>query len=177
MNRKFLVVFLACAVAGCGYSATRLLPSRYRTIYLEPIQNQIQITQEVSENFSFQTNLPGLEEKIMQGIINQFLFDGNLRVTTKQEEADLILSGTMTEFSRQPLRRSDTSTVDEYRLNLVVYITARDKDGAYLFQKERIVGDTTYFTTGSSGRNEAAVIDEMVVDCARRVMERVIENW
>ena len=171
------ILLLALVFSGCGYSATRLLPARYQTIYVEPIQNQIKLNQEVSENFSFQTYLPGLEEKIMQGIINRFLFDGNLRVTTKSEQADIILSGEMTEFSRQPLRRSDSNTVDEYRLNLGFYVTARDRDGNYLFKGERIVGDTTYFTTGPSARNESSVVDDMIVDAARRVVERVIENW
>ena len=168
---------LLTSLSGCGYSATRLLPSNYRNVYVEPFQNKIRITEEVSERLGFQTNVPGLEEKVTRGVIDRFLFDGNLRVTTKPEEADLILTGALTDFYRQPLRRTDDSTVEEYRLNLVAALSLRDRHDNLVWEEPGFIGDATYVASGSSATSESDAVVALTNDFARRVVERVIENW
>ncbi len=164
--------------SGCGYTATRLLPASYRTLYIEPFQNRIPITAEVSERVGFITNVPELEERVTQGVINRFLFDGNLRVTNQPGLADLTLSGQLLDFYRQPIRRLDDETVEEYRLNLSASVVLRDnKKGKVLLEEPAFVGDTTYFLTGSSAKNEMAALDDLVTDFSRRVVEWVIEYW
>ena len=177
---KLLLCAALCAAAalhGCGYSATRLLPSKYRTVYVQPLENKIAITQEVNEQFGFQTNLPDIEEKITQGVISHFLFDGNLRVTTKPEEADLKIEGKLTNFYRQPVRRNQDNNVEEYRLNLTGEVILRDKEGQVLWEEPNMIGDVTYFVTGSSARSESSAVDDLIVDFSKRVVERVVENW
>ena len=172
-----IIVLCAVALSGCGYSATRLLPARYRTIHIQAFENHIAIANDISDPSSFQTNLPGIEEKVTQEVMNRFLFDGNLHVTNKPEEADLILTGRLMEFLRQAVRRNDDGTPQEYRLNLVALMTLREKDGTAVFEEERVVGDATYFRTGSSARSETLAVTDLVTDFARRVVGRVIENW
>ena len=175
--RLLTLLALAAGLSGCGYTATRILPAYYRTIYVEPFQNKIPITKDVSEKIGFVTNYPEIEEKVTQGMINQFLFDGNLRVTNKPEDADLLLTGFVYDFYRQPLRRKDDDTVEEYRLNLSASLTLRDKMGKLLLQEPALVGDTTYFLTGSSARSEAAAVEDLITDFSKRVVEWVIEYW
>ena len=161
----------------CGYTATRILPSYYRTIYVEPFENKIPITADVTEKIGFATNYPEIEQKVTRGVINQFLFDGNLRVTNKPENADLTLTGAIVDFYRQPLRRKEDDTVEEYRLNLSASVTLRDKSGKLLLQDSAMVGDTTYFLTGPSARSEGAAVEDLVTDFCHRVEEWVIEYW
>lgn len=168
---------LALALAGCGYSVTRLLPSAYQKIYVEPFVNRIPITAEVSERFGFQTSLPELEEKVTRGVINRFLFDGNLRITTKPEEADLKLEGELIDFNRQPVRRLEDGAVEEYRLNLAASVSARDREGKVIWQESNLVGDTTYFVTGALAKSESTAVDDLVTDFSRRIVEGIIENW
>ena len=179
--KRFPVFFLILSVLGllpsCGYTATRILPAYYRTIYIEPLQNKIPITQEVSEKVGFMTNFPELEERVTQGVISRFLFDGNLRVTNKPENADLVLTGQLLDFYRQAIRRQDNDTVDEYRLNLSASLSLRDKEGKLLLEEPGLVGDSTYFVTGPSAKTESAAVDELVADFSRRVVEWVIEYW
>ena len=164
-------------LAGCGYSMTRLLPTTYRTICIEPFKNEISITEEVSEEYGYQTYLPELEQKVTRGVINRFLFDGNLRVTSKKEEADLVLEGKVLGFVRQPIRRLDDETVEEYRLNLAGGLILRDAHGNIIVEEPNLVGDSTYFLTGASAKSESASVDELITDFSRRVVERVVENW
>ena len=176
--RRFLPLLLLL-VAGCGYSATRLLPSNYRTIYVEPFENKIGITQETSDRVGFQTNLPGLEEQVTRAVIDRFLLDGNLRVTNKKESADLVMDGKMLDFFRQVTRSAtnDSNTVEEYRLNLVASLTVRDREGKLVVDEPNLVGDTSYFLTGPSATSESSAVSSLVTDFARRVVERVVENW
>ena len=165
------------SLSGCGYSATRLLPSYYQKIHVEPFKNRIPITQEFSERVGYITNLPQLEEKVTRGVIDRFLFDGNLRVTSKPEEADLILSGELKDFYRQPIRRLNDKTVEEYRLNLTASITLRDKEGKVLLEEQDLVADTTFFAAGAAARGEASAVEELITDFSRRIVEWVIEYW
>ena len=171
-----LVCALALGLSSCGYTATRILPSQYRTIYVEPFVNAIPITQESSER-GYITNYPEIEEKATQGVINRFLVDGNLRVINKAEEADLRLTGKLLDFYRQSIRRKDDNTVEEYRLNLSASITLRDKQGKLLLEEPMLVGDTTYFLSGPTVKSEARAVDDLITDFSQRIVEWVIEYW
>ena len=178
MKRLAALLPAACLLlASCGYSATRLLPAEYQTLYIEPFQNRIPITEESSERVGLYTNYPELEARVTRGVINRFLFDGNLRVTNQSEKADIILSGTLLDFYRQPIRRQDDATIEEYRLNLSSTVTLRDRKGKFLFENRSLVGDATYFLTGSSAKSETAAVDDLITDFGRRVVELVIEYW
>ena len=177
MRRTALLCALAVAAAGCGYSTTRLLPSNYRIIYIEPFRNEIQFTQEPDERIGLTTTLPELEETVTREVINQFLIDGNLRVTTKREEADIVLDGKLVDFFRQTLRRLPDNTVEEFRLNLVASLNLRDRSGKPIFSEPNFIGDTTYLASGTSAVSESSAVAKLMTDFSRRVVERVIEDW
>ena len=172
-----LLVSLVGLLPGCGYTATRILPAYYRTIYIEPIQNSIPITKEADEKTGFITNYPEIEQRVTREVINRFLIDGNLRVTSKPENADLVLTGSLTDFYRQGLRRQEDRTVEEYRLNLTASLKLRDKQGKLLLEDPARIGDATYFTVGPTAKTETAAVDSLVTDFSRRVVEWVIEYW
>jgi hypothetical protein len=172
-----LVAAHSVSLAGCGYSATRLLPAEYQTIFIEPFQNRIPITEEVSERLGFRTNLPELEEKATRGVIDRFLFDGNLRIVTDPQRADLVLHGALRDFSRQPVLQADDSTVEEYRLNLVAEVTLRDSQGKVIWENSQLIGDTTYFVSGTSAKSESSAVGDLITDFSRRIVEGVIEYW
>ncbi|MCM8794950.1 MAG: DUF3313 domain-containing protein [Candidatus Omnitrophica bacterium] len=166
------------ALGGCGYSATRLLPAEYRTVYVEPFENRIDLTRETSDRGGFQTNLPLLEENITRAVIERFFLDGNLRVTSEPEKADLRLKGTLRDFFRQQVRRTaDDTTTEEYRLNLVAAFTVVDRGGKVIVEEPNLVGDATYFVTGPSATSESVAVSSLISDFSRRVVERVVENW
>jgi hypothetical protein len=164
-------------LVGCGYSASRLLPASYQTIYIEPFQNNIPITQEATERTGFFSNIPRLEETVTRGVIDRFLFDGNLRVVNDPEKADLKLTGSLRDFYRQPLRRQDNDTVEEYRLNLSASVALRDRAGKLLLEEPNLIADVAYFVTGSLAKPESTAVNNLVTDFARRIVEWVIEYW
>lgn len=183
MTRSLLVrwgagALAALLVAGCGYSSRSLLPPHLRRVYVEPFVNRVPITRETSELQRFATSLPRLEEDATNKVINRFIFDGNLRVTPKKEDADLVLTGELVDFHRQALRLADDGTVEEYRLNLVANLAMREtKSGRLRWEEPGFVGDTTYFLSGSQSKTETDAVDALLTDFAKRVVERTIEDW
>ncbi len=172
-GKVWAISFLIVSLVGCGYSTRSLLPSRIRTIYVEPFKNKIDYTTERKRDLY----IPLLEVKITNAVIDRFLFDGHLKVADR-DQADVILKGELVNYDRDALRYTDNNDVEEYRINitvnLVLWDVAKDKP---LWQEKNFVGDTTYFTRGPHAESETIAVTEAVEDLAKRVVERTIENW
>ena len=167
------LIVIAFAVAGCGYSATSALPSGLRTVYVEDFKNSIAFTLEGERNLY----LPLLEVKARNAIIQRFQFDGHLRIA-QPETADLILKGELIGYERAALRYTDNDDVQEYRVRVVVKLTMWDtKLNQPFWVESGFAGEGDYFVRGPVIGTESAALEEAIVDLARRVVERTIENW
>ncbi|HDZ76724.1 MAG TPA: hypothetical protein ENH41_01405 [Candidatus Omnitrophica bacterium] len=183
LHRFFLFVIchlsFVIALAGCGYTTRSFVDPNIRTVYIEPFLNKIDITDELSENRKYKTYFPLLEVKITRAVVDRFIFDGNLRIG-RPDTADVILKGELVNYVKDALRyeSADNETVQEYRISLVVNISLIDRDeNKILWQENSFIGDSTYFTSGASAKSESAALSDAVVDLARRVVERTIEEW
>ncbi len=168
------IAVCACVLAGCGYSLRSLLPSDYQHISVESFANAIDITQESEDLYRYRTFYPNIEIDLTREIIERFNVDGRLTVTP-QGQAELVMSGKITDFIRQPLRVTDDDRAEEYRLVIVAEVALKDtRTNTYLWQESQLQGEATYFT----GRtNEAQTVALAVKDLAKRIVERTIENW
>lgn len=168
-----MVIFLA----GCGYTTRSMLSDKYRTIYVTPFVNKIDITSESDAGSKYKLYRPTIETDVTRYVNNRYLFDGNLR-PAKEELADLVLKGEIVEFRKDPLRYLDNDVVSEYRINLIVNISLWDKQEDKLVWKEdNFTGDTTYFTQGSQAKSEDTAVNTALEDLARRIVERTVEDW
>jgi hypothetical protein len=162
---------------GCGYTTRSLISRDYHTIHIVAFENKIDITQETDSATKYKVYKPFLETDVTRAIINQFLFDGNLK-TVSSDSADLILKGSVVEFRRDPLRYNESDQVTEYRLNLVVDMSLFDtRASKTLWEEHSFTGDTTYFTSGPQAKSEDVAISDALSDLARRVVERVVDVW
>jgi hypothetical protein len=181
MRAKILLFSVSCllfsALPGCGYTSRSLIADRYKTICVEPFANKIDVTTENASGSSYKVYRPLLESDITRAVNNRFLLDGNLKPATK-DTADLVLSGELVEFRRDPLRYLDNDDVAEYRINVIVNLSMWDrKENKTVWEEHNFTGDTTYFTTGSLAQSEDSAVINAVNDLARRVVERAVEQW
>jgi hypothetical protein len=154
-----------------------MIGSQFRAIYVHPFVNKVDITNETYQANRYRIYRPTLETDITQSVINKFLFDGNLR-PVKEDAADLVLKGELVEFRRDPLSYSDSDTVTEYRLNIVVNISLWDKkENKLVWSENNFTGDSSYFTTGSNAKSEDTAVTDAITDLARRIVERTVEQW
>jgi len=169
------VMFLVscAALSGCGYTSKSSLPKSLRTIYIEPFKNKIEFTSATGRN----VYLPLLELDARNAVIERFLFDGNLKIA-KPEDADLILKGDLIGYDRGGLRYTDDDDVEEYRVHVTVAFELKNtqKDDVS-WAEPNFAGEATYFVTGPEASSEEEAIDAAILDLARRIVERTIEDW
>ncbi|MCM8780333.1 MAG: LPS assembly lipoprotein LptE [Candidatus Omnitrophica bacterium] len=172
-----VILIVSFTLMGCGYTTRSIVGNKFRTIYIAPFANKIDITREVDAASKYKIYKPMLEADITKAIANKFLFDGNLK-PTEENMADLVLRGELIEFRRDPLRYTEDDDVEEYRINLVVNLVLWDRhQDKLVWEERRFVGDTTYFVTGTAAKSEDIAIREALDDLARRVVERTVETW
>ncbi|MCX5686126.1 MAG: LPS assembly lipoprotein LptE [Candidatus Omnitrophica bacterium] len=179
MKRLSLVFFISILlfVSGCGYTTRSLLPSDFKNIRVENFKNDIKITAEQSDQRMYVGYRPGMEIELTKAVIDAFLMDGNLKIA-RESNADIILTGTLTDFKRDALRYDANNNVEEYRIKLIVNMELENaKTGALVWKESGFAGETTYRTSGSLAKSEASSIRNAIADLARRIVERTVEAW
>jgi len=172
---KFLplvVIFLCVTTLSCGYTTRSAFIEQYRTVYVAPFENSIDFTAESRRSFYF----PLIEVKTRNQVMDRFLFDGNLRVATA-ETADLLIKGVLIDYTRGALRYTDDDDVQEYRVQVFADVTLEDSREEKVVWKKRVVGESSYFISGSLATTESSAVDAAILDLARRIVENVIEYW
>jgi hypothetical protein len=168
---------LVIAIAGCGYTTRSMISNKFKTIYVTPFVNKVDITNEAYTSDKYKIYRPMLETDITKSVINKYLFDGNLK-PVKEESADLILKGELIDFRKDPLRYDENDVVTEYRVNIVVNISLWDrKEDKMVWEERGFTGDTSYFTSGTQAKSEATAITDALTDLSRRIVERTVEQW
>jgi len=178
LKRYFpLIAALMVAVSGCGYTTHSLLPSNYKTIYVDSFSNKIKLTAEQSNLRMYRGYRPDLPANITKATINRFLFDGNLKIAD-ENTATLMLKGSLIDFRKEPLRYDANDNIEEYRLVITVSMELIDPSTDQVVWKENnFSGETTYLTGGSLAQSESSAVAQGVEDLARRIVERTIEAW
>lgn len=171
--QRLSMLFILVLLTGCGYTTRSMVYGDKKSICIEPFKNTIGYTAEQARNNYF----PLLEGKITNAITDRFLFDGNLKIV-KKENADLILSGELKNYQRDPLRYFDSGDVQEYRITITVSLRLWDpKAEKVVWQESGFGGDTTYFTSGELAKSESTALADALEDLARRVVERTVQDW
>lgn len=179
MTRRMQVLSMICLmfIAGCGYTTQSLLPSNFKTIYVDNFANMISVTAEQSDARMYRGYRPGMEIEITKAVRDRYIFDGNLKIAN-EDASDIMLSGALTDFRREPLRYDRNDNVEEYRIKITVEMELKEtKTGKKLWRENAFSGETTYRTGGSLAKSEAAALKDAISDLARRIVERTVEGW
>lgn len=171
---------LFSAIAGCGYTTHAVYQGQEKTIWIEPFVNKVDILSEdaTSLNQRFRTYHPLMENDLRSAVINRFMYDGGLRIGTK-DAADLVLKGELINYQRDALRyENNQEDVAEYRISLIMHLVLYKKGQEKpVWDEPNFIGDATYFTSGTQSKTENAALNDAIADLARRAVERTIENW
>ncbi len=170
--------FWVAAAPGCGYTTrAHIAADGFRTIYVAPFSNKIDMTSETNEGSRFKTYFPLMENTIKNAVVDRYIFDGTLKVV-KEDAADVILKGSVVHYRRDILRSSSGDDPEEYRVTVFVDLTLTDaKTGALIWEKKNFGGDSTYYTTGQYVKTESEAIQDAMTDLARRIVEATVETW
>ncbi|MFA6078934.1 MAG: LptE family protein [Candidatus Omnitrophota bacterium] len=178
-KKSALAVLITCIffLSGCGYTTHSMMAPELRSIFVDSFSNKINIADEQSDARMYKGYRAGMENEVTKAIIDRYLFDGNLKIGSK-ESASLILKGELVDFRKEPLRYDTNDNIEEYRLIITVNLQLHNaKTGSIMWKENYFSGEATYRTTGSLARGESSAMKEAVADLARRVVERTIEGW
>jgi len=174
--KRFFLSFLVIGcmfIIGCGYTTKSALPPRLQTIYVKPFENKIDFTTSSRRTVYF----PLLEIKARDALIDRYQFDGNLKLVDSEAAADLILEVSLESYVRQALRYTDDDDVQEFRVNVIVDMSLYDTGkGEYMWEENSFAGEATFFREGAKATSEELAVEEAVLDLARRIVERTIED-
>jgi len=169
--------WLIATLSGCGYTTRSAVSNQYRTVYIAPFLNKVDITRESDVGSKYRIYRPGLETDVTNAVAKKFLWDGNLK-PVKTEDANLVLKGELIEFRKDPLRYDNNENVEEFRINIVVNMSMYDrKNDKMLWQESGFTGEQSYFVSGTQAISEAQAITNAINDLARRIVERTVEQW
>jgi hypothetical protein len=168
---------LIVTVSGCGYTTKTMLPDNVKTVHVDIFDNNIDITKEVSAKDKYEVYRPNLEVDLRDAIVNRIFLDGNLKIIDK-DSADAVLEGQIMQYRKDPLRYQD-EVVQEYRISIVCDIKLVDRrdPSKVLYEEENVTGDTTYFTAGVLQKTETDALNDAMSDLARRIINKIVENW
>jgi len=168
---------LSCVLlSGCGYTTKTVLPDNIKTMHVDIFKNGIDVAKEVSGKDKYEVYRPNLEVDLRDAIVNRVFLDGSLKMAGK-DSADAILEGKILQYRKDPLRY-ENEVVQEYRISIVCDIKLVNQNGSkVLFEEKNITGDATYFTTGVLQKTETSALSDAMSDLARRIINRIVENW
>jgi hypothetical protein len=116
---------LAVLSGGCGYSLRASLPGNIKTVHIPVLENR---TQE-----------PGIEDFVTQALTTALVNSGVAKIARSAEAADAVLEGQIVEYSLTSLAFNSASNVTQYRLQIGLSLTLRDREkGEVVWRQDRI---------------------------------------
>ncbi|HXH84061.1 MAG TPA: LptE family protein [Candidatus Tectomicrobia bacterium] len=157
--RGVLLLALAAAAGGCGYSLRGTLPPHIRTIAVPVFANH--------------TQQPAVEALITRAVVEAFSTNGRLRVV-RREEADAVLEGAITGYDVTSIAFDREANISQYRLVVTLSLRMRDlRRDAVLFEETHLREQADFRVAGpvslTIGREETALA-QAAADIARAVV-------
>ncbi|MFA6174070.1 MAG: LPS assembly lipoprotein LptE [Kiritimatiellales bacterium] len=133
----------------------------------------------VSLEITNKTDEPSIEVAVQKALRAELQMDGRLEVRSK-EEADTVLSVTLTKFSLDPLSyvRNQGSLVAEYRVTLTCKAVLSDaQTGEVILETPVVLGDADFSFTADLTSAKRAALPLAASDLARKVVSATVTAW
>ncbi len=163
---RLAALLLVLLSAGCaGYRVGSLLNADYKTVAVPMFRNK--------------SYKPQTEAQVTNAILKRFQSEGSLQVVN-EADADLLVTGTITEFARAELRsvREDTDIVREYRITIKAEIAAINRrTGEVVLKKTTVTGSADTFIGSDLQSAEYQALPLVADDLAKKVVTLLTESW
>ncbi len=157
---------LALWLTGCGYSFRSPVPAHLDTVYVPTFENEtreFQLTQQLTER-----------------VINEFLNESRLVIVGEEEEADLIVRGTIVDYEEEALSYDPGQAADPdvftRRIVLTVDLELQDR-----VEKRPLWENPSLSMWGEfseeQGEDRQVGIDRAVDKIAEEVLRHVVEEF
>jgi outer membrane lipopolysaccharide assembly protein LptE/RlpB len=165
-SAKFLLFpVLALILSGCaGYRVGSTLPKDIRTVSLDIVNK---------------TDEPSIEVAVQKALRAELQMDGRLEVRSK-EEADAVLSVTLTKFDMTPLafHRKLGERAEEYRMTLTASVVLRDAESnEVILETPVVLGEAEFPYVADLTSTKRGALPGAANDLARKVVSTTVTAW
>jgi hypothetical protein len=167
--RKMLipVIFLyACSSSNIIYNPSQqILPQHIKSIFVKPFLNKSSI-------FS-------IEEKLTLKIIDEFVRNGEYKISNYEKDADGILEGEIKNYIVIPIQYDANFVPTLYKMTIYYSIRMIDKkNNTILFEENNLSANQIYSApTLSGGMNEETAREKLWDIIAKDVVKRTVEGF
>ena len=161
------ILALVVLAGGCGYSLRPSLPGNIKTVHIPTLQNR---TQE-----------PGIEDFITQALTSAVVTSGVARIAQDAEQADAILDGAIVEYVLTSLAFDRTANVTQYRLQISLALSLKDRRSGDVVWKQDKIGDRADFPVAGQVSvtiaREQDAVKRAAVDISRAIVSLAFEGF
>lgn len=165
---KFLLPCVAAlGLAGCaGYQLGPIngVSAGSKSIEIQPFNNQ--------------TLEPRLGDSVTQSLRERMQTDGTYRLATKGSTGDVVVSGVIRQYNRQALGflNTDVITPENYRVDVVVHVTAIDRQSGKKILDKDVRGHTFVHIGDDLASAEREAMPLLAEDLAQNISELLTEG-
>ncbi len=167
------ILFTLCLLTlGCGYTTKAFIGSG--TIYVKPVENNIQITREKRAYSDYQSYPILIEKQLTNAVVDEFRIRSNYTITSNNIGVNT-LECSIIDYKREALQYDDFDEVTEQRLRL--HVKFKYYNAEEVLKEKTIVGEASYYLEGTYATSESDAFEELIEDTARRIVEAIADDW
>jgi hypothetical protein len=164
---SFLIaVFGSLFLFGCaGYKLGGSQPKGIKTVYVEPIVNKSGET--------------AIEIQAMAALRQRIQFDGRTTLVNKREDADGIISVTLTGFSISAIafRKDQKTTAEQYRLRVKAISKLTDRKTQKVLSESDTYGETVFSFQSDLTTSKRNAVPQAMQELSKFILDDLLERW
>ena len=165
--RLFLPSLAAWMLAGCaGYQ-------------LGPVNGAVAGAKSIEiQPFNNQTLEPRLGDSLTQSLRERLQTDATYRVVSRAGAGDVVVTGVIRQYTRQGLGylNTDVTTPENFRVDLLVHVTARDRLSGKTILDKNVKGHTFVHIGNDLASAEREALPLLAEDLAQNISELLTEG-
>jgi len=170
--RRTISILFLLALSGCGYhlvGTATYLPEDLQTLHVELFENQ--------------TARADMDQRVAEALNLEWVRRGRFELVDRADNADLVLSGTITRLSVVPVSFDSSGRATEYQMTLLTEVRLSDvrgEDPILLWENKSFSRRTSYAVDEDAVDyfdRQRAAMDELSTDYARALVSAVLEGF
>jgi hypothetical protein len=148
-----------------GYELGGSGPAGMKTVAVAPVINK--------------TDEPAIELEVTHALRQRLQFDGRMKLTRSEHEADAVIEVTLTDYSLTPVAyRSDQRTTPElYRIRITGNAQMKDPAAGTVISESETYGESVFEFTSDLTSSRRNALPEAAREIAKLMIDDLIETW
>ena len=173
-TRAMALIVAGVLLCGCGYRLvgtgdTGAIPKHLQKLHITPFVNK--------------TSRAELDQRLTEEVSQEWVRRGRFQLVSNPDQADVVLSGSVTSANISPVRFDDQGRASEYQLSVAADISFVDRTGekpVVMWRDQRFTRVISYDVDASLTNyfdREVQAIERLARDFARGLVVTILEGF